>query len=524
MALTEAQVLVDLSNATLMYDLSQRQFNEMLDFAGDLGENSEDDEFQMAATGQVVVAQQATVAAQYDPILTDLIREFQPVVGTSVVSIDTGLRRLKKYMELTTKNVKSRGVVYTTSQPVSFTGIGDQQLYVCSLESGNYVNEAVTIETIRFEAIRQAESLKTRGAEQYRVRGTGGRGQKSELDGRGRGVIDTTIFAFESGSKSNLVKNASFDLPVNGTSVNKIQFWEILSPGDTGNFTISNAQIAKDRGGSHRALAITGTGTIRFLFRRNDKALSRLLPYIAGFRAFDDASAGEVVCRVGSAGGSSYTLTYTATGANVYTQETLDPDTQFAWADNFDTNGDPYIEFECTIAPTGGNATIFIDDVLFREMTRIGGRYVALVSGLVDAVTDDFAEHAVDLDYGTGSVELTGGAGGSIDSITADGVELLRNPIPFDTSLAITADAAVLEINENRTFPNYFANRTGDFINLEQEVPAEGTVVVVSAATTITTADTNITGASLGRTQDFITRRRGVTLKHAGSATAGWGS
>ncbi len=521
MAITEAQATTDLTNITYMYDKSVQQYNEMLEFAGDLGDNTSDDEHQMGAAGQVVLAAQATVASQYDQLLAELMREFQPVVGTSATAIDTALRRLRDYMELNSKNIKSRGVAYTTSSPVSFTGTGDQKLYVCSVEAGNYVNEAVTIETLRFELIRQAESLKTRGQEQYRVRGTGGRGLKSELDGRGRGISDTTIFAFEGGTKSNLVKNASFDLPVNGSGNDKIQFWTVEST--PGSFTPSTTQTAKDRGATHRALEISGTGKIRFYFRQNDKALNRALPYIGSFRAYDDCTTGTVVCRVGSAGATTWVKSYSASGSTSWSENTLDPDTQYAWADNFDTDGNPYIEFECTVAPSGGNAKIYIDDVLFRTMTAVGGRYVAIVSGLTDGVKGDYAEHACDLDYGTGSVELTGGGSGSVDGITVDGVEIMSGAEAYDTSLNQTAENVKDNINNHRSYPNYFATRSGATVTIIQEIPAEGTLTVTSSTTTITTTDTDVSGASYGKTADFICRRRGVTLKHASSATAGWG-
>lgn len=527
MAITESQALVDLTNLTEMYYDSLMHYNEQYERVQDFVTNSEDESFRTYSAAPIVLSAQAAVAASYDRPLQTTLQEFTETVGTSASSIITLAQDLIDYMNDNSKEVKSRGVTYTTSSPVSFTGTGDQKLYVCSKEEGNYENEAVTIETIKWTLTKQASKRSTRGQETYQVTGEG-RADRSEFDGRGTGISNTVMFGYEAGSKQSIIKNSSFDNAFSGasSSTTKIPFWDIEASAT--NIASSTTQTAKDRGKTHRALAITGTCKIRFYFRKHGIELTRLRPFIGAFRAYDDCSSGTIVARVGAGGSSNWTKTYNASGGGSWSTEVLDPDTQYAWANNFDTDGNPYFEIECTSAPTGGNTTIYIDDVFFAQMQRVGGRYVAIISGTTDGVYGDYAEHACDLTYGSGSVQLTGGGSGSVDSITVDTVdygtiELLDAAVDFNSSLNQTASDVADAINEHRTFPNFVASVSTDTVTIEPEVPLEGTLTVTSSATTITTSDTDVTGGSLGKTADFFARRAGISLRHASSATSGWG-
>ncbi|GMR17104.1 MAG: hypothetical protein BMS9Abin32_160 [Gammaproteobacteria bacterium] len=93
-----------------------------------------------------------------------------------------------------------------------------------------------------------------------------------------------------------------------------------------------------------------------------------------------------------------------------------------------------------------------------------------------------------------GDVDLTGGAAGTLDTITADGVEILSGAVPFDTDLATTAQNAVNQINANGNA--FFAWLSGgENINIRERVVTKTAVVLVSTATTITTTDVNVSGA-----------------------------
>lgn len=106
-----------------------------------------------------------------------------------------------------------------------------------------------------------------------------------------------------------------------------------------------------------------------------------------------------------------------------------------------------------------------------------------------------------------GTVDLTGGASGSIDSITVNSIQILTasadapdtpDVIPFTTSLAVTAQLACDSINNNPK--NYlfdaFVTST-DIINIRAK-PGLGVLpnawTVASTCTTITKTDGNMAG------------------------------
>ena len=92
-----------------------------------------------------------------------------------------------------------------------------------------------------------------------------------------------------------------------------------------------------------------------------------------------------------------------------------------------------------------------------------------------------------------GTVQLTGGASGSVDGITVNAVEIMSGVEAFDTSLAITAQNVAANINANTSIPDYKAVANGDKVVIEAvDGSAADAFVVVSSATTITTADTNM--------------------------------
>ena len=98
----------------------------------------------------------------------------------------------------------------------------------------------------------------------------------------------------------------------------------------------------------------------------------------------------------------------------------------------------------------------------------------------------------------TGSVTLLTGAGGSVDSIKVDGVEIMSASEPYDTSLAHTATHVASNINAHTSSPDYFAVAVGAVITITATVGGmapNGFVILVSA-TTITTSKTDMVGGS----------------------------
>ena len=97
----------------------------------------------------------------------------------------------------------------------------------------------------------------------------------------------------------------------------------------------------------------------------------------------------------------------------------------------------------------------------------------------------------------TGSVELTAGASGSVDTITVDSVDLLPSSVAFNTSLSQTASDVAEAINKHITSPRYTASASGAVITITAArgagTEANG-LTVASTSTTITTSDSNMSG------------------------------
>ncbi len=112
-----------------------------------------------------------------------------------------------------------------------------------------------------------------------------------------------------------------------------------------------------------------------------------------------------------------------------------------------------------------------------------------------------------------GSVDITGGASGSIDSITVGksgetAIELMSAAVDFNTSIAQTALDVADNININISNPNYFAyvdTAADDSKILIEVLPTTGTTqnafVVTSSTTTLTTTDVNISTEVAGVAQ-----------------------
>ena len=99
----------------------------------------------------------------------------------------------------------------------------------------------------------------------------------------------------------------------------------------------------------------------------------------------------------------------------------------------------------------------------------------------------------------TATVTLTGGAAGSVDTITVDGVNIMSGSVAFTTNLATTATAVAANINAHTSSPEYTAVAVGATITISAAAGVgsnpNGYAVVVTA-TTITFTKTNMAGGS----------------------------
>lgn len=97
----------------------------------------------------------------------------------------------------------------------------------------------------------------------------------------------------------------------------------------------------------------------------------------------------------------------------------------------------------------------------------------------------------------SGSVTLTGGAAGSVDTITVNSVNILGASVPYTTSLTVTAQNVANQINMFYDGGDYIASASGAVITLTAS-PGQGTapntLVVAATSTTITTTTANMSG------------------------------
>lgn len=108
----------------------------------------------------------------------------------------------------------------------------------------------------------------------------------------------------------------------------------------------------------------------------------------------------------------------------------------------------------------------------------------------------------------TGTVDLTGGASGSVDGITVDGVEIMSGTVAFNGTLTQTATDVAANITANTSNPNYTATSAGTLITITAVVNEVSTDVVVSSVTTITSTDVNMSGGAGGKAASLAIERK----------------
>ncbi len=135
----------------------------------------------------------------------------------------------------------------------------------------------------------------------------------------------------------------------------------------------------------------------------------------------------------------------------------------------------------------------------------------------------------------TGSVALTGGGSGSVNTLTVDGKEIMGSATNFNTSLTQTAADVATKINNNPKNLLFVANNNGGATITITAKPGLGTLanawVVASTTTTITKTDTNMSGGvDAVNGLNWGTVSAGVLSKESGTwqgtavatNTAGW--
>jgi hypothetical protein len=154
------------------------------------------------------------------------------------------------------------------------------------------------------------------------------------------------------------------------------------------------------------------------------------------------------------------------------------------------------------------------------------GTLLATVTKNSGAVTAETAAH--------GSMTLTGGGAGSVNTVTVNSINILGTAVDFITDLATTATAVALQINTNPQNQLFVASATGAVITITA-VNGLGalpnTWVVSSTLTTITATYTDMaSGVTAVNGLRWATAAAGVISKTAdtwsgvgvANGTAGW--
>lgn len=136
----------------------------------------------------------------------------------------------------------------------------------------------------------------------------------------------------------------------------------------------------------------------------------------------------------------------------------------------------------------------------------------------------------------SGSVTLTGGGSGSVNTVTVNSIDILGAAVSYNTSLAQTALDVITQINNNPANLLYVASTGGTAIITIKAKPGLGTIpntwVVTSTLTTITASYANMaSGVTAVNGMTWGDSAAGVLVKHptevwqgtaVATGTAGW--
>lgn len=154
---------------------------------------------------------------------------------------------------------------------------------------------------------------------------------------------------------------------------------------------------------------------------------------------------------------------------------------------------------------------------------------------LLCTITKSSGAHTAEV-LATGTVTLTGGASGSVDTVTVDGVNILTNgAVAFNTSLTQTAADVATAINLSESSPEYTATSSGAVVTISAargSGTAPNGLAVSATLTTITASYANMSGGvAAANGLSFDVASAGALAKKTGEAwsgvnaasgTAGW--
>lgn len=154
---------------------------------------------------------------------------------------------------------------------------------------------------------------------------------------------------------------------------------------------------------------------------------------------------------------------------------------------------------------------------------------------LLCTITRNSGAHTAEV-LATGSLTLTGGAAGTIDAVTVDGVNILTDgAVAFDTSLAQTATNLAAAINRSESSPEYTASASDAVVTITamrgSGASPNGFVVTATLTTLTATYGDMAGGVDADNGLRFGAAAAGSLAKKVGdvwsgvnvaSGTAGW--
>lgn len=115
---------------------------------------------------------------------------------------------------------------------------------------------------------------------------------------------------------------------------------------------------------------------------------------------------------------------------------------------------------------------------------------------LLCTITDNAGTRTAEV-CASGTVTLTGGASGSVNTVTVNSVDILGGAVSFNSTLTQTAADVAAQINRNKSSPNYRAESSGAVVTI-YALPGTGTqpngYAVSATLTTITASYVNMAG------------------------------
>lgn len=505
-----------------IYDQASLAYDQIRAKTDTLAKKTKDEFNAVPAISESFLVAYEAPSDDFSSLFISTLSEFSGETRSDETDVASLLVDLDSYMRAQSPRlaIKSRGTIIDPAVDGG-ANAGDQTLIINSFNADGTIGESANVDDVRYDILRRGSSLAQLGLDSWEVRGTV-RNDFSEFDGPGAGVENSQMSSIGPG-RTNFFTNSSFDqsLRTGGAGADKVPGIKITS-GDA-NVSLTRNDVAENRGGNPGALEITGACTLEIDFLALGISLSEIRPFVMGMRAETTGNA-DFTMTLGSSGAAApMTGTFNIVGAQAWQNYIVNADTKNGWREVFDETGRPLLIIDVTSVA----AILRLDDLILDTLPIVGGLPSGIVSGLTAPGNNDFHESLRRLTVASGTCTFSGGAAGdTIDSVTVDGVELLREPVVFITDLATTVALVVDQILGVPTAPDYDGSNIAGVLTVLQRKPLAGTPVLVSTVTDngggLASVDVNLTGGVIGEIADMMARHVGFVVSHDVAASTGW--